>query len=216
MIPTRLLATALTAVALGTLGLAAPHAVARQQPAAQGVSMPIAVIDVERLLSESAAAKNLIEQTKSIGEKYQAQLTTYSKDIEQLQQQIREANADSPAARDARTQLIMKNAAGQALLQQANQETERAKVLGTLKLLNLIKDAVTQVAQQRQVGVVLRKAPPVPAGFDPSNQQQAQQVQGAMQFQIAFYAAPALDITTDVMLKMDENFKANPAATTGQ
>ena len=214
MTTTRLLALALTAAALGVCGLAAPAAQAQQPAATSTGAMPVAVIDMDRLLRDSAIAKSLNEQVASTAAVYRQQLDQLQKDMESLRQQLREANADTPAAREARTQLTIKNATAQSLVQTANQETNRVISVGTLKMINAVKDAVEKVAQQRQIGLVLRKAPPVPTTFDPTNEQQARQAQEALPFQIALYAAPSLDITSEVMLKMDEAFKS--AGSTGQ
>ena len=209
------LAVAALVLLAGGVGLAAllTPAAAQQQPAQPG-GMSIAVIDIDRLLRESAIAKSANEQIGAIVETYNRQRQNLQGEVEQLQQRLREVQADSSTARDLRTQLAQKLGAFQALSQTRDQEAGRAQSSGVLRLMNAVKDATRLVAQQRNISLVLRTAPPVPNSYDPGDQQQTMEAKESLQYQFALYASPGLDVTNLVLAQMDQTFKAGGGATT--
>ena len=181
-------------------------AAAQQQPAGNNnANLSVAVIDVDRIGNESQLRKGLEEKIKAYKATIQNTINQRTQEGQQLSQQIQELTADAEKARQLRQQIVLKGAEIKTLQEAGNQEIGLMVVDMDLQTVQAINEAAAQVARERGIDLVLRKSPPLPQSVQP---QQAQGVQEAMARQTVVYAGPSADITTAVLLKMDEAFKA--------
>ena len=185
-------------------------------PAAAQTTPGIAVVDVERLFSDSAMAKAINEQMQGVRVETETRIQGLQKEITDLEAAIKELAPGTPRAMDMQRQLLVKQGQRQAEVQFGNARMTLIGLEGNLRVLAVVKQAVADVAQQKRIGVVLRKAPPLPANL---GNRQPDEVQRMITQQVAIYAAPEFDITSDVLLRMDELHRsgatgAAPQATT--
>jgi Skp family chaperone for outer membrane proteins len=179
----------------------------------QGQDRPeVGVVDVDRVLRESALVKSIEEQARTYSNTVQARLQTLQQERQQLSDQLQELAAESERAREIRQVLILKNAEFEGLRAARERELAIISAAGRLRALNALKDAVLKVAQERQLRLVVQKAPPLPASlpptYEPGNAAQERALQELIDRQIALYSAPEADITSEVLLRMDETFRA--------
>ena len=182
-------------------------------PAASGQDRPdVAVVDVDRILAESALVKSIEEQARIYGQQVQARLQQLQQEGQQLTAQLQQLNPATDKARELRQQVILKNAEGEGINAAAQRELALISASGRLRMLNAMKEAVAQVAQERQLRLVMQKAPPLPAAlpasYEPGNAQRERQFQELIDRQVALYSAPEIDITGEVLVRMDATFRA--------
>lgn len=199
--PRRRLATlCLLALLSGWLASAAPAA-------GQSGQVDLAVVDIERLFKDSALAQSLIEQARAYRQQVEADLSEAQAELRQLREQLQQLSATSDRARELRREVQLREQALNTEQTVAQRELTLLQALGDLRVMNAAKQAISQVAQERDIDLVLRKAPPLPESYDPFDSNQRGQVEAMMTRQIALYADPGLDITSDVLLRMDESFQ---------
>lgn len=182
-------------------------------PAAQAQARSeIGVVDVDRVLRESALVKSIEEQARTYSGAVQTRLQTLQQERQSLGEQLQQLAADSDRARELRQVLILKNAEFEGLRAARERELAIISAAGRIRALNAMKDAVLKVAQEKQLRLVVQKAPPLPANlpptYEPGNAAQERALQELIDRQFALYAAPEADITSEVLLNMDEAFRA--------
>ncbi len=191
-------------------------------PAPAEAQTDVAVVDLDRVLREAALVKSIEERARSYGQAIQARVQQLQTDRQQLTKDLQELNPQSDRALEMRQQLILKNAEIEGLNAAYQRELMMISAEGRIRTLNAMKEAIAQIARDRNLKLVMQKSPPLPAGlpptFDPANQTHERQLQEMIDRQLALYAAPEVDITSEVLVKMDETFRAGggqmPAPTT--
>src|SRR5687768_1896604 len=148
------------ALLAGWMGLPqAAHAQARSE---------VGVVDVDRVLRESALVKSIEEQARTYSGVVQTRLQTLQQERQTLGEQLQQLAADSDRARELRQVLILKNAEFEGLRAARERELAIISASGRIRALNAMKDAVLNVAQEKQLRVVVQKAPPLPASLPPT------------------------------------------------
>jgi len=195
------------------IGLLAGPGLFASSAAAQGAPA-VAVVDVDRLFDDSAVATAIREQMQSVLGQAEGQLNQLRRELQDIETQLQQLAPDSERALALQRERAIKQSQLQAETQFGQARLTLIRLQGNLQVLTLIKQAVGEVAQQKGIGIVLRKAPPLPPSL---RNQRAEEVQNRMQQQIAIYAAPEFDITSDVLIRMDELYRSGatgaPSAT---
>ena len=178
---------------LGLWALTLP-ALAQQAPPAKGegekklqkgeiveVQIPVAIIDVQVILVDSKAVKNIREQITKFG-------TQFEEEIEKERNEIRTANQElarqrtilSPEAfAEKRRKFEQRVVKVQRLVQQRQRELDKSRNEAMIVLNKAYTEIVWKIANELNLAVVLRK-----------NQ--------------TAYAVPSLDITRKVLTRLDK------------
>ena len=177
---------------LGLWALTLP-ALAQQAPPAKGegekklqkgeieVQIPVAIIDVQVILVDAKAVKNIREQIAKFG-------TQFEEEIEKERNKIRTANQElarqrtilSPEAfAEKRRKFEQRVVKVQRLVQQRQRELDKSRNEAMIVLNKAYTEIVWKIAKELNLAVILRK-----------NQ--------------TAYAVPSLDITRKVLTRLDE------------
>ena len=178
---------------LGLWALTLP-ALAQQAPPAKGedekklqkgeiveVQIPVAIIDVQEILVEAKAVKNIREQITKFG-------TQFEEEIEKERNKIRTANQElarqrtilSPEAfAEKRRKFEQRVVEVQRLVQQRQRELDKSRNEAMIVLNKAYTEIVWKIANELNLAVILRK-----------NQ--------------TAYAIPSLEITRKVLTRLDE------------
>ena len=178
---------------LGLWALMLP-ALAQQAPPAKGeggkklqkgeiveVQIPVAIIDVQVILVDAKAVKNIREQITKFG-------TQFEEEIEKERNEIRTANQElarqrtilSPEAfAEKRRKFEQRVVKVQRLVQQRQRELDKSRNEAMIVLNKAYTEIVWKIAKELNLAVILRK-----------NQ--------------TAYAVPSLDITRKVLTRLDE------------
>ena len=178
---------------LGLWALTLP-ALAQKAPPAKGegekklqkgeiveVQIPVAIIDVQVILFDAKAAKNIREQITKFG-------TQFEEEIEKERNKIRTANQElarqrtilSPEAfAEKRRKFEQKVVKVQRLVQQRQRELDKSRNEAMIVLNKAYTEIVWKIANELNLAVILRK-----------NQ--------------TAYAVPSLDITRKVLTRLDK------------
>lgn len=162
----------IAAVGMLAACLAAPAAAQAPKPAESGAAAQaagptsepkgtkVAVLDVQRILREAQAMKNIRDQIGALRK-------TYQEEIEKLQADLRTANEElrrkrsilSPEAFDEeRRKFDQRVAEVQRIVQQRNQQLDRANADAVLQVQKAYNDIVVELANERAYGLIFRKS----------------------------------------------------------
>ena len=145
------------------------------------VQIPVAIIDVQVILVDSKAVKNIREQITKFG-------TQFEKEIEKERNEIRTANQElarqrtilSPEAfAEKRRKFEQRVVKVQRLVQQRQRELDKSRNEAMIILNKAYTEIVWKIAKELNLAVILRK-----------NQ--------------TAYAIPSLEITRKVLTRLDE------------
>lgn len=141
-----------------------PAGTAAPAPAPAGASEPkgtkVAVLDVQRILRDAKAMKNIRDQVGALRK-------TYQEEIEKLQADLRTANEDlrrkrtilSPDAFDEeRRKFDQRVAEVQRVVQQRNQQLDRANADAVVQVQKVYNEIVLELANERAYGLIFRKS----------------------------------------------------------
>lgn len=160
----------IAAVGLMAAIVATPAAAQAPKPAGEGAAQPapsgepkgtkVAVLDVQRILRDAKAMKNIRDQIGALRK-------TYQDEIEKLQADLRTANEAlrqkrtilSPDAFDEeRRKFDQKVADVQRVVQQRNQQLDRANADAVVQVQKVYNDIVLELANERAYGLIFRKS----------------------------------------------------------
>ena len=130
-------------------------------PAAAQQNTTIAVVDVERLFSESAAGKALGEQLDGVRTEVQGRINALQREVQEIRAQLQQLAPDSERALDLQRQGVVKEGQLQAELQFGQARVNNLMLQSNLLVLNLTKQAVAGVGDS---AVIYFK----PKGRDPA------------------------------------------------
>jgi len=120
----------------------------------------VAVLDVQRILREAKAMKNIRDQVSQLRKTYQGE-------IEKKQEELRKENEDlrrkrtilSPDAFDEeRRKFDQKVAEVQRLVQTRNQQLDRANAEAVIEVQKVYNQIVVELANERSYGLIFRKS----------------------------------------------------------
>ena len=144
-------------IALMSLILAAAPVAAN----AEDVSPKVAVVDVERLLSESNSGKDIKKQVESRRETFQKELAVQEESLRKQQETLVKMKEDKKATQDDFNKKVQdfekKVAEAQKLLQDRRAELEKSALESMNSLRGKALEAVGEVATKGKYDIVLTK-----------------------------------------------------------
>lgn len=131
-------------------------------PAAAGPALApptIAVVDMQRVLVESAAGKSIQSQLDAERRKIRDQVTRMQDDLKNAQNQyIRTRSVMAPeAAKEQEQNLQRKQADAQRILQERQEAFQRGESDAVNVVADNMRDIVQQMAAERRIGMVVNK-----------------------------------------------------------
>lgn len=123
------------------------------------VNIPLAVLDVQKILRDSSAMKNIREQVIKYG-------STFEKEIEKERNEIRSTNQElarqrtilSPDAFAEKRRLFEEKVVGvQRLVQQRQRELDASRNKAMAEVNKVYTEIVAKLAAERNLAVILRK-----------------------------------------------------------
>lgn len=124
------------------------------------VQIPIAVLDVQKILRDSSAVKNIREQVAKYG-------STFENELEKERNEIRAANKEltqqrtilSPDAFAEKRRIFEEKVVGvQRLVQQRQRQLDASRNKAMAKVNKAYTEIVAKLAAERNLGIILRKA----------------------------------------------------------
>ena len=173
----------------------------------------IGVVDMERVFEESAAAKAAMEQMRALLNEAQARLTGLRSEVQNLEQQLQQLAAGSERALELTRLRALKAAELEAEQNFGMARVQLLRLQANLQIYSLARQAIADVARQKNLGLVLRKAPPLPPAI--TGRTNAQDVENTIHQQVVVFSAPEHDITGDVLVRMDELVRTGAATQPG-
>lgn len=123
------------------------------------VNIPLAVLDVQKILRDSSAMKNIREQVIKYG-------STFEKEIEKERNEIRSTNQElarqrtilSPDAFAEKRRLFEEKVVGvQRLVQQRQRELDASRNKAMAEVNKVYTEIVAKLAAERNLAIILRK-----------------------------------------------------------
>jgi len=149
-------------------------------------SLKIAVVDTDKVFSESVWGKKTVEEMEKETEKWQQKSEALDKEIMKLEEDLAKQRAfleDKNKEKELEDQIESKRAEGQTLVQQGNLvlKQKREELLGPI--LDEMKNVIKKLAVEETYDLVLEKQ------------------------LIVLYLNPELDITSKVTVMLDKVYK---------
>lgn len=145
------------------------------------VQIPVAVLDVQRILIDALAVKNIREQITKYGTKFEVEIEKERKEIRTENQELaRQRTILSPEAfAEKRRKFEQRVVKVQRLVQQRQRELDISRNEAMIVVNKAYTGIVSKIANERNLAVILRK-----------NQ--------------TAYAVTSLDITKEVLSRLDK------------
>lgn len=211
----RLLVLPLVAAGIGlTAGEAKAHALANLTSAAataavlQDSGQRIGVVDADRLSQESDLGKTLSEKIRVFQNTTQGRVDALRTEIEQLEAALQNVSPTSDQSRELRRRRQVKIAEFQTEQQVFTTELQVILRQSNVQLLRATEAAVSKVAADKGFSLVLRKSPGIPADYDATVQNAAEQLERIITRQVTLYVDPSIDITSLVLTQMNADLQA--------
>jgi len=153
----------------------------QNQPKVIPVQIPLAVLDVQKILRNAKAVKNIRDQITAYG-------TNFEKEIEKERNELRKANQELSRQRtilapeafaEKRREFEKRVVEVQRLVQQRQRELEKSRGTAMLLVNKSYIEIIANLAEERNLAMIIRK-----------NQ--------------TAYAAPTLDVTNLVLARLDK------------
>lgn len=193
---------ALIVVAVVTL-LVVGLAGAGAQQAMQAEPTAVAVVDLERVFDQLEEMSALEADANSKAEQIQKQAEEKRQEVQQLQSDLGLLKAGTEEHRQAQEEVEMAAIEFRTWLQFQKQKLERERGVMVEGLYRKTLDAVEQVADGSGYDLVLYKARTTDLNFE-SARDLAQRIQARK----VLYADDALDITDEVVQRMNNTYNA--------
>lgn len=156
-------------VMVALLYLAMTPAVQAQEPktgqpaTAEDVSAraaKVAVLDVQRILREAKAMKNIRDQVSQLRKTYQEEIETKQADLRKDNEDLRRKRTilSSDAFDEERRKFDQKVAEVQRLVQSRNQQLDRANAEAVINVQKTLYQIVLDLANERSYGLIFRKS----------------------------------------------------------
>lgn len=167
------------------------HAQTAGQPQA-APSGKVGILDVQRILRDAAAMKSVRSQVRTLRDTFRSELQDREKALRDANQELTRKRALlAPEAFEAERRTFEQQVAEvQRLIQERNQQVDKASAEAVLEVQKSYNAIVAELAQERGLGIVFRR-------------------------QSLVLATPQLDITPDVLARLDQRLpsvQVNPPA----
>jgi Skp family chaperone for outer membrane proteins len=208
----------LALVAAGALALSALFTLSRAT-AQPGVTAPpapptsIAIIDLEKILDQCNEGKDERARLKATDEANQKELDGINNKLKEFRTQLEAMSKDDPQRREIEAQANALAARGKVIMQDMQRDAQKAYGATMWKLYSKINDAVNRYGAENGLDAILvydeLKSPKDPENVPP------QAVQAISQGRSVMYRSPRIDITANIVLKLNTEYAAaggKPAA----
>ncbi|NQV84372.1 MAG: OmpH family outer membrane protein [Rhodospirillales bacterium] len=157
------------------------------------IKIPFAVLDVQKILRNAKAVKNIREQITTYG-------TNFEKEIEKERGKLREANQELSRQRtilapeafaEKRREFEKRVVEVQRMVQQRQRDLEISRNTAMAVVNKSYIEIISKISNEQNLAIIIRKA------------------------QTA-YAAPTLDLTNDVLARLDKNLPTVKVAKPGK
>jgi outer membrane protein len=120
----------------------------------------VAVLDVQRILREAKAMKNIRDQVSQLRKSYQEEIEKMQGDLRTANEELRRKRTIlSPDAFDEeRRKFDQKVAEVQRLVQSRNQQLDRANAEAVIEVQKVYNAIVLELANERSYGLIFRKS----------------------------------------------------------
>lgn len=176
------------------------HGVAQEKPAPPAAK--VAVCDVLQVFRNYQRAKDLTEGLKTRVETVKAESDSRGKAIDKLQDEMDRLKIDSKEYNDRLNEKTRLTIERQAYLATQDELAKRENFRLTKDMYTDVLAAVEKVAKARGYDVVLFKESP------DLQSQNLEELLQQMARRKVLYSEPSLDITEEVLLRLNEDFKA--------
>lgn len=196
------LALPMAAFATGMLasGALAQDGAAQNGAASKPAAVGIGVVDFELILKDSALGKRLTAEGARIAQQRNQEIETLRTRGLEAQEAARQLAENSQQRRDLEAQIRQINFEFQFLNQYVQSELSEFRKSAVIAIDNSVKQAVGEVARERGLAVVFRKSTPLPPNLMQGNEATINQM---LSSQSTLYVSPGVDITSEVIQKMD-------------
>ena len=188
------------AVLFGIMILAAPALAQQTEPAKKKtgtkgvpVRIPIAVLDVQAILRNASAVKNIRDQITKYGNQFEKEIEKERGDLRKANQELaRQRTILSPEAfAEKRRKFEQRVVEVQRLVQQRQRELDKSRKEAMSAVNNVYIEIVTALAAEQNLALILRKS------------------------QMA-YSAPTLDMTKEILALLDKKLPTVKVAKPGK
>ena len=120
----------------------------------------VAVLDVQRILREAKAMKNIRDQVSQLRKTYQEEIETKQADLRKDNEDLRRKRTilSSDAFDEERRKFDQKVAEVQRLVQSRNQQLDRANAEAVINVQKTLYQIVLDLANERSYGLIFRKS----------------------------------------------------------
>ena len=120
----------------------------------------VAVLDVQRILREAKAMKNIRDQVSQLRKTYQQEIETKQADLRKENEDLRRKRSilSSDAFDEERRKFDQKVAEVQRLVQSRNQQLDRANAEAVIEVQKVYNQIVLELANERSYGLIFRKS----------------------------------------------------------
>lgn len=169
----------------------------------------IAVIDFHRIFDETRQIGDLNQQIKTKESEFRAEADQRKKVIETKQKELVAFTPGTPDYESRRKDLVRLNIESNVWLQTTQAEIDSMKFDWTQLIYEKAVDVARQVAAERGYDAVLQYKEYDPMMVDPN----VQAMRRLIQDREVIYHRPEIDITNDVIKRMDQQYRPQaPAA----
>jgi Skp family chaperone for outer membrane proteins len=178
-------------------------------PTARSGANPIAVLDLVRIFAECDQIKDLNEVIRRRSEATAAEAAQRKKVIDDKREQLTAFQPGSPDYSARRKDLMRLNVEANVWLKTSEDEVENQKFDWTRVIYEKAVKAATELAQQRGIGAVIQRVE-----FKPDEiESNVQALRRMIQERTVIYNAPELDITDDIIRRLNSEYKASGGKT---
>jgi Skp family chaperone for outer membrane proteins len=120
----------------------------------------VAVLDVQRILREAKAMKNIRDQVSQLRKTYQQEIEANQADLRSENEDLRRKRSilSSDAFDEERRKFDQKVADVQRLVQSRNQQLDRANAEAVIEVQKVYNQIVLELANERSYGLIFRKS----------------------------------------------------------
>jgi Skp family chaperone for outer membrane proteins len=120
----------------------------------------VAVLDVQRILREAKAMKNIRDQVSQLRKAYQQEIEAKQADLRKENEDLRRKRTilSSDAFDEERRKFDQKVAEVQRLVQSRNQQLDRANAEAVIEVQKVYNAIVLELANERSYGLIFRKS----------------------------------------------------------
>lgn len=192
------------------LGVAAPS-LAQDTPAAppavsDGSPISIAICNPARIFQDMQETQDLRQTMEAEGKQFEEKKREFQTKLQELQASREQLKPDSPQYAQRNQELLKVATEFEVWGKITQADVQRSQKLRMKALFEKIQDAVSKVAEQKQIDLVIsEQKPEVPENIDQVN---VDQLRAILNGRNVLYHTPRVDISNDVIAVLDSDYRA--------